>query len=53
VKSLARFEEEFLSFMDSKHPEVGESIITEKKLTEDNEEALKKAIGEFKNRFEK
>ncbi|VAX23308.1 ATP synthase alpha chain [hydrothermal vent metagenome] len=53
VESLARFEEEFLSFMDSKHPEIGKSIITEKKLTEDTEEALKKAIDEFKNRFEK
>jgi len=52
VKSLAKFETEFLAFMESKHPEVAESILKEKKITDENEEAFKKAITEFKERFE-
>ncbi len=53
VASLVRFEEEFLSFMDSKYPEVGAEILKETKLTEANEKKLVDAINEFKERFEK
>ncbi len=53
VESLGRFEEEFLLFCDSKFPQISESILGESKITEENEETLKKAIEEFKGRFEK
>ncbi|MGK7344396.1 MAG: F0F1 ATP synthase subunit alpha [Candidatus Nitrospinota bacterium M3_3B_026] len=53
VSSLAKFEEEFLPFMESKHPQVGENILKEKELTDSIKADLDKAIAEFKGRFEK
>ena len=43
--------EVFLDFMDANHPEIGASIRDEKKITDENEAALKKAIVEFKDTF--
>lgn len=37
--------------MEANHPEVGGDIIKTKKITDENEEALKKAIAEFKDTF--
>ena len=37
--------------MDATHPEVGADISATKKLTDENEAALKKAIAEFKETF--
>lgn len=51
VKDVTRCEKEFLEFMDTNHPEVGANIKDTKKLTDENEEALKKAISEFKTSF--
>ena len=51
VKEVTRFEAEFLSFMAATHPEVGADISATKKLTDENEAALKKAIAEFKETF--
>ena len=51
VKDVTRCEKEFLSFMDANHPEIGADILSTKKLTDDNEAALKKAIAEFKDTF--
>ena len=51
VKDVTRCEKEFLDFMEANHPEVGADIIKTKKITDENEEALKKAIAEFKDTF--
>jgi F-type H+-transporting ATPase subunit alpha len=53
LPSLARFEEEFLAFMEAKHADIGQGIVTEKQLSKELEEKLKLAIAEFKGRFEK
>lgn len=50
-EQITRMESEFLDFMDANHPEIGASIRDEKKITDENEAALKKAIVEFKDTF--
>ncbi|SFF23773.1 F-type H+-transporting ATPase subunit alpha [Paenibacillus catalpae] len=51
VADILRFEREFLAFLDSNHPEIGESIRTTKDLVADNEKALVDAITKFKKSF--
>ncbi|EFR43389.1 F0F1 ATP synthase subunit alpha [Dialister micraerophilus] len=51
VDEVVNFEKQLLDFMHTNHPEVGESIRTEKKLIEATEENLRKAIAEFKERY--
>lgn len=51
LNDVRRFEAEFLSFVDSEHPEVLQSITDTKDLTADNEEVLKAAIEKFKRGF--
>ena len=51
VEDVLRFEEGLFEFIQTKYPEIPESIKTEKVLTEDNESALVKAIEEFKAEF--
>ncbi len=48
VEKINAFQTGFLRFMDANHPDVGRTIAQEKDLTPDTEEALKKAIQEFK-----
>jgi F-type H+-transporting ATPase subunit alpha len=51
VERVADFEKELFSFIDTKYPEIPEGIRNTKELTSDNEEALVKAIKEFKAEF--
>lgn len=51
IGDIQRFEKEFLSFVDSNHPEIYKSITETKDLTEDNEKALVQAIEDFKKTF--
>ena len=51
VEDVTRFEKEFLAFMAANHPEIGDSIRNEKKITDENEAALKEAILIFKDMF--
>ena len=51
VDDITRFETEFYEFIDTKYPEIPVSIKTEKVITEETEETLKKAIAEFKEQF--
>ena len=51
VEDILRFETELFEFIQSKYPEIPESIKTEKVITEENEAALVKAIEEFKLQF--
>ncbi len=48
VNSVSSTEHEFHRFMETNHPEIGKAIASEKDLSGDTEEALKKAITEFK-----
>ena len=51
VEDITRFESEFFEFLDTKYPEVPNAIATEKVISGETEETLKKAIGEFKASF--
>ena len=51
VEDILRFETELFEFIQTKYPEISESIKTEKVITEENEAALVKAIEEFKLQF--
>lgn len=51
VEDITRFESEFFTFIDTKHPEIPESIAKDKVISEEIEEKLIKAIGEFKAEF--
>jgi len=48
VDKVIAFETNFHKFMETNHPEIGESIAREKEISAETEEALKKAILEFK-----
>ena len=51
VDEVVDFEHQILAFLHSSHPEIGEDIEKNKKLTDENEERLKAAIVEFKERY--
>jgi F-type H+-transporting ATPase subunit alpha len=51
VERVQRFRDEFLDFVESAYPEIGKSILQEEKLTDENAEALGKALSEFKAQF--
>lgn len=51
VSEVVDFEHQILAFLHSSHPEIGEDIVKTKKLTDENEERLKAAIAEFKERY--
>ncbi len=48
IEKIASFEQNFHRFMETNHPEIGQSIAKEKEIKPEIEEALKKAILEFK-----
>jgi len=48
VDKVITFEVSFHRFMEANHPEIGKTINKEKEIPEKTEEALKKAIAEFK-----
>ena len=48
VDKLDAFETGFYRFMEANHPEIGKAIVKEKDISSETEEALKKAIPEFK-----
>ncbi|MFC1874686.1 F0F1 ATP synthase subunit alpha [Chloroflexota bacterium] len=51
VNKIANFETNFLKIIGTMHPEVGKTIADKKELSDDTEEKLKAAIGEFKKGF--
>lgn len=51
VADIIRFEKEFFEFLDTKYPEIPNSIKEEKQISDDTDAALKKAIEEFKGQF--
>jgi len=48
IDKVALFETKFHNFMETNHPEIGKSIVESKEINAKTEEALKKAILEFK-----
>jgi F-type H+-transporting ATPase subunit alpha len=48
VDKAIAFEANFHRFMEANHPEIGKTINKDKEMSEKTEEALKKAIAEFK-----
>ncbi|MCS6951061.1 MAG: F0F1 ATP synthase subunit alpha, partial [bacterium] len=51
VSAIQRFEREFLAFVHDKYPEVPEYIRREKEIDSVTQDALEKAIKEFKTQF--
>ncbi len=51
ASSITKFESELYVFMDSKYASVLDDIRTSQKITDESEEALKKAIADFKESF--
>ncbi|MCI8300582.1 MAG: F0F1 ATP synthase subunit alpha [Lachnospiraceae bacterium] len=51
VDDILRFEQELFEFVDTKYPEIPESIRTNKEINEDTEKKLVKAIEECKAQF--
>ena len=52
VKSIQKFETEFLSFCESKYPGIAEGLDKELQITDEIDALLVKAVAEFKERFE-
>ncbi len=48
VGKVTDFETDLHKFMETNHPEIGKSIASAKDISPETEEALKKAIAEFK-----
>ncbi|MFQ5987708.1 MAG: F0F1 ATP synthase subunit alpha [Dehalococcoidia bacterium] len=48
IERVRAFERDFHRFLEMNHPEIGERIAKDKALSDETEEALKKAIAEFK-----
>ena len=51
VQDVTRFETELLKYVDNTAPEIGADIVKNKKITDANEEALKKVLADFKQTF--
>jgi len=47
VKSVGRFEKEFLEYLDNKYPDIFETITREKMLSDELKEKLKNTVEEF------
>jgi F-type H+-transporting ATPase subunit alpha len=48
VNRIGEFQAQFQQFMEASHPEIGEAITTDKRITPETEQSLKAAIDEFK-----
>ncbi len=51
TEDVTRFEEEFFTFLDTKYPEIPQSIRDTKVISDETDEKLAKAIAEFKEQF--
>jgi len=51
VSAVTKFEAELMPFMEAKYPNILESIRTEKKITDETDALLRKAIEDFKASF--
>ena len=51
VDKVVNFQRDFLKFMNSNHPEVGQTIAEQKKLDDALEASINKSIEEFKSTY--
>ncbi len=51
ASAVTKFEAEFIPYMDAKHASILDSIRNEKKITDDTEASLKKALDDFSETF--
>jgi F-type H+-transporting ATPase subunit alpha len=51
VSDILRFEKEFFEFLDTKYPEIPESIAAEKQISDETDAKLQTALKEFKASF--
>ena len=51
TEDITRYEKELFAFIDTKYPEIPESIAATKEITPETEELLKKALAEFGEKF--
>lgn len=51
VDKVVKFQNDFLKFMNSNHPEIGQTIAQQKKLDDALEASINKAIEEFKSTY--
>jgi F-type H+-transporting ATPase subunit alpha len=52
VEDVQRFRDGLLEFLENAHPEIGRTIVTEQKLSDETAASLAKAVEEFKAGFE-
>lgn len=53
VDQIRAFEARFYEFIDDKYPKIGEAIASEKVISDESDEILRKAIEEFSETFKK
>ena len=51
VDAITEFEKQLFEFLDTKYPEISKAIREEKQISDSTDELLKKAIVEFKEKF--
>lgn len=51
VNQVVNFQRDFLKFMNSNHPEIGQTIVEKQKLDDDLEASINSAIEEFKSTY--
>ena len=51
TEDITKYEKELFAFIDTKYPEIPESIAATKEITAETEELLKKALAEFGEKF--
>ncbi len=51
VDQVVKFQNDFIRFMNSNHPEIGETIVKQQKLDDALESSINKAIEEFKSTY--
>jgi F-type H+-transporting ATPase subunit alpha len=51
VEDVTRFEAELISFVETKYPQILESIVSDKKITDQTSELLNSVLDEFKSTF--
>jgi F-type H+-transporting ATPase subunit alpha len=52
VANVLKFRDDFLAFVESAYPEIGQAIVAEKVISPDTEAALRKALDEFSSGLE-
>lgn len=52
VNKITAFEKELFEFLDTRYPEIPKSIAQEKQISDKTDDMLKKAIEEFKTKFD-